>query len=291
MGGAGFPVARKIRAAHGAHTLVINGVGCEPLVSIDEAVLLHDSLWVAAGAHACAGAAGAEKIILAVKADDAFLAELGKRYGEFDIVGLPDHYPAGAEKMILQRLSGSLLPPGARPFERGFLVQNTVTLRTIGRAIIDGVAVVERPLTLAHMPEGIHRNIVAPIGLPVRDVFETCGIPYCPETHCIIDSGLMMGRETSPDAFVEPTTIALMVMNRKDAVRRERSCTRCGACNTACPLGLHPWALANRIRRGKTASDAFRLQLAECFLCGLCSAACPADIPLVQDLERGKQWL
>ena len=85
MGGSGFQTSEKIRSGIGSHTLVINGVECEPGITIDQAVLLHDSLWVAAGANACAKAIGATKVVLAVKDDEAFISELRKRYGEFEI--------------------------------------------------------------------------------------------------------------------------------------------------------------------------------------------------------------
>ena len=97
--------------------------------------------------------------------------------------------------------------------------------------------------------------------------------------------------EVITETAVEKTTLALLVLPRDAAWREERPCIRCGACNTACPLGLHPYALVERIRKGRTGGDPFRMQMTECFLCGVCSAVCPSDIPLVQQLERGKQCL
>ncbi|HEY5654168.1 MAG TPA: hypothetical protein VIR63_07370, partial [Pontiella sp.] len=52
MGGGGFRTSEKIRASTGAHTLIINGVECEPGICIDQAILLHESQWVIAGANA-----------------------------------------------------------------------------------------------------------------------------------------------------------------------------------------------------------------------------------------------
>ena len=100
MGGSGFRTSEKIRASIGAHTLVINGVECEPGITADQSVLLNDSLWVAAGANASAKAIGATKVILATKEDGISLDDLNKRYGEFRIERFPAKYPAGAEKLI-----------------------------------------------------------------------------------------------------------------------------------------------------------------------------------------------
>ncbi len=291
MGGSGFPTAAKISAALGAHTLVVNGVECEPGVTIDQAVLLNQALWVAAGAHASAKAVGATHIILAVKNDPDLVSELRGLYPDFEIATFSEKYPAGAEKLILKKLTGKTPPPGARPHQFGYLVQNVVSLRAIGRALVDGVPVIERPLTLAMPSTGFYKNIIVPVGVPIRELVERHELPYDPAVHILSNSGLMMGREAALDDPVEKTTLSILVLRRDTAWRDERPCVRCGACDAACPLGLNPFTLAERVRKGKTNSAAFKGQMTECFLCGVCSAVCPSDIPLVQTLEKGKQCL
>jgi electron transport complex protein RnfC len=291
MGGSGFPASEKIRAGMGAHTLIINGVECEPGITIDQSVLLHESHWVMAGVNASATAIGAQRIVLAVRNDTSFISALKERYREFEIVPFSHRYPAGAEKLILQKLTGRRPPPGRRPYQLGYMVQNAVSLRAIGRAVLDGIPVIERPLTLVMPLTGFHKNIVVPVGLSVRDVLEHYNLPYDPGIHFIADSGLMMGRETSLEAPVRKTTLALMVLDRDMAWREERPCIRCGECNNTCPLGLHPYSLIGCIEKGRTRNPAFKAQITECFLCGMCSAVCPSDIPLVHVLKQGKSCL
>ena len=291
MGGGGFQTSEKIKANIGSHTLVINGIECEPGISSDKAVLLNDSLWVAAGATACAKAVGATKVILAVQHNPEFIAELNKRYGEFEILTFSNKYPAGAEKLILKKLTGKRPAPGARPHEFGVLIQNVVSLRAVGRAIIDGIPVVERPLTLAMPSIGFYKNIIVPIGILVSELFEIYQLPYDSSTHLISDSGIMMGQEITKTSPIEKTTLSILVLPRDEAAREERPCTHCGACNTACPLGLHPFTLTERIRKNKTSGTAFKAQMTECFLCGVCSAVCPSGIPLVQALKKEKKCL
>jgi electron transport complex protein RnfC len=288
MGGSGFQTSTKIRASIGVHTLVINGVECEPGITIDRSVLMHESERVIKGARSCAQAVGAKKVILAIKKDSAGMDELRERYPQFKIVLFPSRYPAGAEKLILKKLTGKIPAPGTRPYQQGYLIQNAVSLRAIGRALLDGIPVVERPLTLAMPSTGFYKNLIAPVGLHIRDVLATYDLPYDQEQHLIVHSGLMMGHAVTPEDRIEKTTLSLLIIKRKDLQREERSCIRCGACNTACPLGLHPFALVQNIKKGKTTSNA---QLTECFLCGVCSAVCPSDIPLAQILEEGKKCL
>lgn len=291
MGGSGFPASEKMRKGIGAHTLIINGIECEPGITIDQAVLLHHSLWVQAGANAGAKAIGAKQIVLAVKDHPEHLLKFQALYPEYDIIPFPDHYPSGAEKLILKKMTGKMPPPGTRPYQLGFLVQNVVSLRAVGRAIVDGFPVVERPLTLAMPSEGFYKNTIVPVGLPVCEVLEAFALPYDPDRHIIAGGGLMMGRETAPDDPIEKTTTSLILLERTALEKKEHRCIRCGACNMACPLGLHPYALTERIKKGKTGSAAFRAQMTECFLCGVCSAVCPSHIPLVQSLAEGKSCL
>ena len=157
MGGSGFPASEKIRAAVGAHTLVINGVECEPGIAIDQTVLLHQAHWVQAGADASAQAIQAKTVILAVKNDPGQISKLQELYPKYSIVPFPDRYPAGAEKLILKKLTGKTPPPGTRPHQFGYLVQNVASLRAIGRALVDGIPVIERPLTLAMPSKGFYK--------------------------------------------------------------------------------------------------------------------------------------
>lgn len=289
MGGSGFSTAQKLRAASGAHTLIINGIECEPGITIDQAVLLNHSQWVKVGAEACAKAIGARKIILAVKKRRRQCAALRKLYPSFQLVPFPDRYPAGAEKLILKKLTRRMPPPGTRPHQLGYLVLNVVTLRAIGRALLDGIAVVERPLTLAMPSQKFHANIIAPVGHSIGKLFSSFKIPYDAERHQIISSGLMMGYEVFPSDRIEKTTTSLILLERKTLETKERDCIRCGACNTACPLDLHPYTLIEAIRHGQATSETTQTQLNECFLCGACSAVCPSHIPLVPTLMEGKR--
>jgi len=291
MGGSGFPTSDKFRASKGVHTLVINGVECEPGINIDQSILLHHHQWVIAGAKASAGAIGAQRIVLAVKKAPARLDTLSALYPDFEIVSFSDRYPAGAEKLIIKQLTGTIPPPGTRPHQFGYLVQNVVSLRAIGRALLDGIPVVERPLTLTMPSQRFYTNVIVPVGQLVRDVLAAFDLPFDPSRHLIAESGLMMGREIQPEDHVEKTTLSLIILERAALVSQERPCIRCGACNTSCPLGLHPYSLVERIQKGKTGSAAFRAQMTECFLCGVCSAVCPSDIPLIQTLQEGKRCL
>jgi len=286
MGGARFPAAVKVRASAGAKALVINGCECEPGITIDQAVLLNESALVALGARTTARALGVQRILLAVREDAGLVADLRRLYADVEVVPCGRQYPAGAEKLILRRLIGRMPPAGVLPFQLGYLIQNAVSLRTVGRAVQDGLPSIERPLTVAVPARGIHRDLIVPVGMAIGDLLAQLGCPPGPGDALVV-GGLMMGAPATPETTLHKGTTSVLVVPAAGLRGRERSCVRCGACFDACPLGLHPILLTEALARPPW-SAATRAQLAECFLCGCCDAVCPASIPLAQRLREGK---
>ena len=236
-------------------------------------------------------AVGAHRIVLAVKNKKSQLHKLRAIYPDYELLPCPSRYPAGAEKLIIKKLERKMPPPGARPYQQGYLVQNVVSLRAVGRALLDGIPVVERPLTLAMPSQGFYKNIIAPVNILIWEVLEKFNLPYDRDKHIITSSGLMMGCEVSADDCIEKITTSLIILERDPLESEERDCIRCGACNSACPLGLHPFTLTEAVEKKQAELPEVQIQLKECFLCGACSAVCPSQIPLVQILMEGKRCL
>jgi electron transport complex protein RnfC len=291
MGGSMFPAARKLAACKDVHTVVINAVECEPGITIDRSLLLHHADLVKAGAEASASACGARRIVIAIARSRKLSRVLRARY-PFDIVSMPTGYPGGAERLIVKKLSGQLLPPDVFPGQIGYLVQNVASLRAIGRALIDNIPVVERPLTVSAPHRQIHHDVIVPVGMPLGDVVEACGVTWDGETEILVAGGLMMGKAQLPTAHVSKGTTSIMLMPRSALETRETHCINCGACNAACPLGLHPIGMVKPVQEETRPLPAsVTTQLDACFLCGACAAVCPARIPLVKHIKEGKACL
>ena len=289
MGGSQFPAASKLAASQNIKTLIINGVECEPGITIDKALLLHHSDYIKAGAEASATACGASEIVVAVAAGKTLSEQLRELYPDWRILQMPPGYPGGAERLLVKKLTGKMLPAGTFPGSLGILVQNTATVRSIGRALLDNIPVVERPLTLTAPRRNIHRDLIVPIGVTFGDVLKLCDVDYNQEKEVLIAGGLMMGRLADLQAEVSKGTTSIVIVPRKMVRFRERECINCGACHKACPLNLHPIGIVRRLRNSNgRASKALELQLKTCFLCGACSAVCPSRIPLVKVIRGGK---
>jgi Na+-translocating ferredoxin:NAD+ oxidoreductase subunit C len=291
MGGSMFPAARKLAASEGVSTVVINAVECEPGTTIDKALLLHHAPLIQAGVEASAAACGATRIVIAIARSRKLSALLRERY-PFDVIMMPRGYPGGAERLIVKKLTGKMLPAGAYPGRVGVLVQNVATLRAVGRALVDSIPLVERPLTVAAPHRCLHHDVIVPIGMTVGALLEVCEVVWNPEDETLIAGGLMMGRAVQPETEITKGTTSIMLMPNSALATCETNCINCGACNVACPLGLHPIGMVNPVREGKyPLPPAVATQLEECFLCGACAAVCPARILLVKYIKEGKACL
>ncbi len=292
MGGSMFPASIKLQAGRRIHTLVVDAVECEPGIEIDEALLVHDGATVGAGMRVLTQALGIRKSVLAVKR--ASVSHLGHCLDgcgmDVETLAMSNFYPAGAEKLIVGRLLGGTPPAGTLPVHLGVLVFSVASLWAIGRRIREGRPCIDRPLTLVG-PDGKARNLVVPVGAPVRHVLDECSVDYDDARHVLVAGGLMMGHGIAPDDSIVKGTNAIFVLPaRRRLSKPEEPCILCGSCFDACPLKLHPIGMAERIR-ARRFSGALEAHVNECFLCGNCSAVCPSEIPLVQVFHEGKQWL
>lgn len=290
MGGSMFPASVKLQSCARIRTLVINAVECEPGIEIDESLLIYETATVKAGVSLIAAILRPDEVVLAVKKSAAGRIHEAARSMAGRMLVMPDTYPAGAERLIAGKLSGKYWPAGNIPSQNGYLVFSVASLWATGRRITLGQPSIHRPLTIC--PEsGPPVNIIAPIGTPVSHLLDVLRIPFHPEKQIIAAGGLMMGRQAYPGWPVSKGTNALFVVTVSERMLKEEGpCIRCGACFDACPLGLHPSAMADLIRSGCRTDRRLPAFARECFLCGACAAACPANIPLVDYFRKGKSW-
>jgi len=89
---------------------------------------------------------------------------------------------------------------------------------------------------------------------------------------------------------IKGTSGVLFLSKERAAMAPETVCIRCGKCVEACPMGLMPTALMNRVKKEQFA-EAAELGIANCFECGACAYSCPAKIPLLDYMKYGKSKL
>ena len=159
-GGAGFPVARKMRAVagrRGPRFVVGNGTEGEPASVKDRLLLAELPHLVLDGAAVAARAVGADTAIIAFAGSDEVIARSLRRAvderrrsrpGEeprYELCDVESGFVSGQESALVNSLSGAEPKPAfrARPFERGVrrrptLVQNVETLAHIALIVRHG---------------------------------------------------------------------------------------------------------------------------------------------------------
>lgn len=293
-GGAGFPTHVKLRARN-IDTYLVNGAECEPLLAGDQYLMREKAAGLVAAAGAVAEALGAERALFVLKkkyvAEKSALEAAG---GCVAVVG--DYYPAGDEIILIEEVTGRIVPEGDLPLSVGVVVNNVETLYNIGRAL-EGEPVTKSWVTVggAVKEPGIWR---VPLGTPAAKLLELAGGPTAADPW-YVDGGPLTGPyHREPDFLVTKTSNGLLVLPGASALVRyetmdvERmlrqarfACIQCNQCTVACSRNLVGYHLEpHRIMRAmaypeqRTASVLRQAFL--CSECNLCSGlhACPMQL-------------
>ena len=294
MGGGVFPTWVKLaRSAGKIDTLIVNAAECEPYVTADYRLLLERSEHILRGAQALARCLGCERVVLVTEGDKLSAVEAMERRlrrrggGRVQILAVRTRYPLGAEKQIIQTVTGREVPPNGSPLDVKCAVFNVATVYAIHDALFQGRPLTHRAVTVTGGAVTRPRNMWVPIGTPLRHLLETCG-GLREETDRILTGGPMMGIALqSLDAPVMKDTNSLVCLtgweHKPDTP--PGGCIRCGKCVAACPMHLAPVFIRLALEHQDLKKLA-RFHLEDCNACGCCSFICPAQIPLVETVAQ-----
>ena len=296
LGGAGFPTAAKLNVPAGAcDTLLINGAECEPYITSDTRTMLDRAADVKEGVELIIRHLGVKRVLIGIeKNKPRAIAAMKDAFRGNDAVTvrpMPALYPQGGEKVLIYNLTRRAVPEGKLPIDIGMLVLNVTTVAEIAAYIRTGMPLVSKCVTVDGSAVAEPKNVIAPIGASLSDVFAFAGGFKC-EPKKILWGGPMMGIAL-PDADMPilKNTNAILALNEKDAeIPEETPCLRCGKCVDHCPVHLAPISIAAAHREG----DCDRLSALKvnlCMECGCCSYVCPAHRPLVQINRLSKAML
>ena len=196
---------------------------------------------------------------------------------------LPDRYPAGGERQLIQAVTGVPVPDGGLPRDLGVLVHNVGTASAAWRAVVHGEPLVSRFVTVGGDGVAAAATFDVALGTPASHLAQAVG-GWRDDATVLRAGGPMMGVALpQDDVVVIKTTIALTAW-RDDASDRRPPlpCIRCGDCAAACPARLQPQLLHARLGTadGGDLVGAVALGLGACIECGACDAVCPSGIRL-----------
>jgi electron transport complex protein RnfC len=294
LGGAAFPTHVKLAppSDHAVHTLIINGAECEPYLTSDHRTMAEYPERVLFGIRVMMHAMQVGKCVVGVERNkpDAIAALEKALPPDLDVTILPltVKYPQGAEKMLIQAVTGVEVPSGTLPVAVGVVVQNVGSVAAIAEVFETGLPLIERIVTVSG--HGLRRpaNLIVPVGTKLRDLLTFCG-GVTPDAAEVIIGGPMMGQaQANLDAPVLKGTTGVVVLEKHETrLEKVYPCIHCGRCLEACPVFLNPSLLGDFARVARY-DDMVDLHLADCMLCGSCAYVCPSNIPLAQLFQASK---
>lgn len=295
LGGAAFPAAVKLSPPPGAliDTYLLNGAECEPYLTADQRLMEEEAGAVIFGFRALMKGAGVQKGIVCIEDNKpgaiAAMKDAISPFKELDMAVMPSKYPRGGEKQLIEIVLGrEVPPPPGLPLNVGVIVSNAGTAHALAKAILTGLPLVERVVSVTG--EGVARpaNFRALIGTPVSYLIEKAG-GFTGTPGKVIMGGPMMGTALRDlDVPVLKGTSGIVVLAKEQAKADPvLPCLRCGKCVDACPMRLLPVWIAAYAENGYL-DEAEKFRAMDCMECGACAYSCPSRRPLVQSIRLAK---
>ena len=296
MGGAAFPGNVKALSAMGnVDTLIANACECEPYITADDSLLRTAPEQVLEGMTILRQVLKPSRVVLAVEDNKAAAIEkvrsiIGK-YPGIELAVLPTRYPQGAEKQLIQALTGREVQPGKLPVSVNCAVFNVSTYAAIFRAVRWGKPLTERIVTISGEAIAQPQNFIVRIGTPFHDLIEVAG-GLNEKTERVISGGPMMGFAQSDLSVpvIKATNSILCLLRDRNGAAENPVCLRCGKCVGVCPMRLQPLYMYRFVNAGRL-DEMNRLNLMDCIECGSCAFTCPGKLPLVETFRKGKQMI
>jgi len=294
MGGAGFPTHVKLSSAIGkVDTIILNGAECEPYITSDHRLMLEQGERVIGGAKILMKALGLQKVVIGVEANkpDAIerLNALASGDGCVEVVSLKTRYPQGAEKQLIQMITGREVPPGGLPAHVGCCVFNVATAAAVYDAVVKGMPLVSRITTITGKGVVEPKNIEAPLGTTFEYLVGECG-GLTEDCTRVISGGPMMGvaqAQIDVPMGKAQNCVLCLAESEMPAVDANPTCIRCAKCVNVCPMHLTPLYM-NMYTGKRNWYEVEKYNIMDCIECGSCQYICPARIPLVQAFRTAK---
>jgi electron transport complex protein RnfC len=295
QGGAAFPTFVKLTPPKDKEIdyVILNGCECEPYLTRDYRLMMENPVKVLTGLslimkalNVTQGAIGIEdnKPEAIKKLSTAALV-----FPNISVEVVQTKYPQGAEKILIKAILNREVPPGKLPLDVGVVIQNIGTAVAINDAIVEGIPLINAPLTVSGLGINKPKNLFVPVGTLLNDVLDYCGGVKDNAVKVVVGGPMMGVTQYDFTAPIMKATSGILVLTKEEVNEHaETPCLKCGKCIEACPLGLMPTKLARYSQLDKL-EEAEELDISVCMECGTCAYTCPANIPLVQWIRLGKK--
>lgn len=295
LGGATFPAHIKYSVPEGkkAEYLIINAVECEPYLTSDHRVMLEHAEEICIGISILRKALGVPNAYIGIENNKPepirVMREMAAKFEGIIVEPLKLKYPQGAEKQLINAITGRRVPSGKLPIDVGCVVSNVGTTFAVYEAIQKNKPLIENILTVTGKKLPSQHNYQVRIGISYNDIIKHSIGELPATTGKVISGGPMMGKAMcNLDGPTVKGASSVLVIDESEAVRaKESNCIRCGKCMHACPMGLEPYHFSALIKNGRY-EEAGAHNILDCIECGCCFFSCPANKPLLDEVRLGK---
>ena len=295
LGGATFPAHIKYSVPEGkkAEYLIINAAECEPYLTSDHRVMMEHAEEICIGVSILRKALGVPNAYIGIESNKPepirVMTEAAKQFEGIIVEPLVVKYPQGAEKQLINSITGRKVPSGKLPIDVGCVVSNIGTTFAVYEAIQKNKPLIENILTVTGKKLPSQHNYQCRIGITYNDIIKHALGELPASTGKVISGGTMMGKAISNlDAPTTKGASSVLVMDESESRRGpESNCIRCGKCINACPMGLEPYLFSALVKNNRI-EEAKEHNILDCIECGCCFFSCPANKPLTDEIRLGK---
>ncbi len=298
LGGAMFPTYVKLNPPKEIDTLIINGCECEPYLSGDDRIMIEHPGEIFTGIRIVQRILEMEKVLVGIEDNKPeaikSLANSLDKSSWVEIVTLKTKYPQGAEKTLIKRILGREVPEGGLPLDVGVVVLNVSTIFAIYQAVVKGIPLVQRVVTVSGEKLKRSGNYLIKVGTPFKDIVRHClgrvGEKFFREYDLKMGGPMMGISQKSLDSAIIKGTTGLLILKRYPVeLSVERDCIRCGRCVEACPMELYPLYYAFYGKKGEL-KKAVEYKVENCIECGCCEYICSSKISLLSFIKKEKEY-
>lgn len=292
LGGTGFPTHVKLtpKRDDAITYVIVNGVECEPYLTADDCLMRSEGKKIVEGLKILLRLFENAKGLIVIGDDKKeavrTMSGLVKHEERIEVKVVKAKYPQGAERKIIQAVTGRSMNASMIPVDIGCIVHNAETVLAVYRAVAESFPFIRRVVTVTGEGVECPQNVNVCIGTSYEELLAvTGGVKGDPGLY--LTGGPMRG--TVLKELLAPVTKnvgAVVVLSEKQAGNRMTSpCIRCGRCIAVCPEGLVPQKLIRRAQTGD--KEGFvRMGGMECCECGSCSYVCPAGRSPATELKQ-----
>ncbi len=268
MGGAGFPTAKKISLTqqHPPNFVIANGIETDPGVNADKVLLERHLNDVLTGLRIVAKILSAIQSFVAISHERTVQVAQGLLNDNETVRYLKPTFQNGAERELIQMLTGHVVQNDSFPAFDGYLVLNVHTLYAVAEAI-EGKPLTKRLVTVNDETRWID------IGTPVGEILGS--------SDPIRVGCYATGHRPEVNEVLTAEVNAISIDKSVHAL----PCIHCGWCDLACPRDIPVeslYLIAGQLEPNLAAQDA----LNRCNDCGACVVACPSNIHLLDYLRE-----